>query len=127
MQFFYCFCIPHTESEQGVISNATAKGVPGLLTNMKANTVDKTVARCTTPWDSQSTVHSKDLCIQESFWSILHCNSDLLKSSLYQHRNTSLPTDNCSNGKVLAKKGLAFVQRKQCNMDNRQPSCSSSF
>lgn len=61
-------------------------------------------------------IHSKDPYIQENFWSVLHCISKLLKSSLYQHRNVSLPTDSCSNGEF----GRSTSQK--CNMDNRQAS-----
>lgn len=69
--------------------------------------------------------HGKHLYTQGSFWSVLHCNSKLLKSSLYQHRNVSLPTDSCSNGpfgKSTCQKGnwLLFKESDAAQTTGRQ-------
>lgn len=73
----------------------------GLLPNMKVYLVDR--SELTTI--QHLGIHSKDLNTQESFWSVLHCISKLLKSSLYQHRNISLPTDSCSVWQSTCQKG----------------------
>lgn len=73
----------------------------------------------------QPGIHSQDLHTQETFGRVLHCISKLLKSSLYQQRNVSLPTDSCSNGafgKSTCQKGewLLFKESNATRTTGRQ-------